>query len=135
MLSATTGQPCSGTAGSSTVSNQHLVGSSSKIRLFCSSCNQEFSSTSELNEHMERHNLEIEEALLRDTGMPVSAIMSSSRSSTTQQRGLSSQLHSCMYCGMQFRDQNSFMSHQKRYIAHITLFLFRLQFRISKNTV
>ena len=44
-----------------------LIGGSGKIRLICSSCNQEFTSTSELNEHMERHNSEIDQVLLQHT--------------------------------------------------------------------
>lgn len=113
MLGTNTEQSCNGTVQSSSLGPQLVVGGSSKIRLFCSSCNQEFTSTSELNEHMERHNSEIEEALLQQTGLPASVTMTTSTPSTTQQRSLTSVAHTCMYCGMQFREQNSLINHQK----------------------
>ena len=114
MLGTNTEQSCNGTVPSSSLGPQLGVSGSTKIRLFCSSCNQEFTSTSELNEHMERHNSEIEEALLQHTGMPPSVTMTTSTSSTTQhQRSLNTVAHTCMYCGMQFREQNALMSHQK----------------------
>ena len=59
-------QTCNGAIQNLAMGTQ-LVGGSGKIRLICSSCNQEFASTSELNEHMERHNSEIDEALLQHT--------------------------------------------------------------------
>ena len=33
-----------------------------KIRLFCSTCSQEFATSNELNKHMEKHNLELNSA-------------------------------------------------------------------------
>jgi len=96
----------------------HLVGGSSKIRLICSSCNQEFASTGELNEHMERHNSEIDEALLQHTSMaststPVPPMTSSSFSNRQRPMTQSSVSHTCITCGMQFRDHTSLMHHQK----------------------
>lgn len=96
----------------------HLVGGSSKIRLICSSCNQEFASTGELNEHMERHNSEIDAALLQHTsiGSTATAIPSMTSSSfSNRQRSMtqSSISHTCITCGMQFRDHTSLMHHQK----------------------
>ena len=101
------------TAQSSSLGSQ-LVGGSSKIRLICSSCNQEFATTTELNEHMERHNSEIDQVLLQHTSsipssMPVT--LSITNAATTRQRSIAL---SCVYCGIQFRDNASLLNHQKR---------------------
>ena len=103
------------TAQSSSSLGSQLVGGSSKIRLICSSCNQEFATTTELNEHMERHNSEIDQVLLQHTSsipssMPVTLSLTNA-AATTRQRSIAL---SCVYCGMQFRDNVSLLNHQKR---------------------
>ena len=97
----------------------HLVGGSSKIRLICSSCNHEFASTSELNEHMERHNSEIDEVLLQHTSLAstTTAIpqMTSTSSFSNRQRSSTQSLvsNTCITCGIQLRDHMSLLHHQK----------------------
>ena len=119
-------QTCSGNLQHSSMGTQ-LVGGSGKIRLICSSCNQEFASTSELNEHMERHNSEIDEALLQHTAS--SSISTASSTiipmvvSTTytqrQPRSLvtsasSGEVHNISTnSGVPFRNQISVINHQK----------------------
>lgn len=65
-----------------------MANNNNKIRLFCSTCCQEFGNSNELNRHMEKHNSEVEmaDALVRN------AI-------------------ACSFCGLQFRDQNALMAH------------------------
>ena len=40
----------------------HQTTNNAKIRLFCSTCSQEFTSSNELNKHMEKHNMELNSA-------------------------------------------------------------------------
>ena len=117
IIGTNTEQACNDTTQNTSMGS-HLVGGSSKIRLICSSCNQEFASTGELNEHMERHNSEIDEALLQHTSMAstsaaVQPMPSSSFNNRHRSMTQSSVSHTCITCGMQFRDHTSLMQHQK----------------------
>ena len=116
------GQTCAGVLSNSSMGTQ-AVGGSAKIRLICSSCNQEFATTSELNDHMERHNSEIDQAILQQTSSSISLASSnmvpmsvSSTYTLTQPRSLITTTeihHTCSICGAQFRNQISLNNHQK----------------------
>ena len=62
----------------------------SKIRLMCASCCQEFSTTSELNRHMEKHTQEMDAS------------------------SNNSRLFFCSTCGVQTKDQQALCSHMSR---------------------
>ena len=114
----TDGSPCNGNIQSNSLNTQ-LVGGSSKIHLICSSCNQEFASTNELNEHMDKHNSEIDEVLMQHhaaEAMSTSSVamtMSTPVNSNIRTRSNILSSFTCMSCGMQFREQNAYLIHQK----------------------
>ena len=82
------------------------IGLTPKIRMFCSSCNnQEFNTTAELNKHMERHN---NEAASASTDSDPS---SASRSTNNLIQSIN--LTACVHCGQEFRDEPSLLEHQK----------------------
>ena len=117
MIAANTDGSCNGNVQSTSLNTQ-LVGGSSKIHLICSSCNQEFASTNELNEHMDKHNSEIDEVLMQQhaAAMSTSSVamtMSTPVNSNIRTRSNILSSFTCMSCGMQFREQNAYLSHQK----------------------
>lgn len=64
----------------------HQQQSNAKIRLFCSTCSQEFTTSNELNKHMEKHNMELNCASSSSASIAVQASSSFHNSSTNNRR-------------------------------------------------